>query len=68
MTKKRYRIQTTCPQCGCSGATALSEDEMQDRYGDVPNVEMSCHECMIQYHTPMEEACPEWDEECKLKS
>ena len=35
--------------------------------GDVPNVEVSCGECMLKYSTPMEEACPEWDKECKLQ-
>ena len=38
-----------------------------DRYGDVPNVEMECGECMLQYETAMEDACPEWDKECKMK-
>ena len=67
MAKNRYHIKTACPQCGCSGAVALSPEEMKERYGDVPNVEMECGECMLQYATPMEEACPEWDTECKLK-
>lgn len=67
MTKKRYQIKTACPQCGCSFATNLSAEELKQRYADVPNVQMECGECMLQYTTPMEDACPEWDTECKLK-
>ncbi len=66
MTKKRYKIETACPQCGCSLATILSAEEIKKRYGDAPNVEMECHECVSKYTTPMEDACPEWDKECKL--
>lgn len=66
MTKKRYQIKTACPQCGCSFATHLSAEELKERYGDVPNVEIECGECMQHYTTPMEKACPEWDKECKL--
>lgn len=68
MTKERYKIETACPQCGCSLATILSAEEIKERYGDVRNVEMECHECMLKYATPMEEACPEWDKECKLQA
>ncbi len=64
---KRYTIQTACPQCGCSGATALSEEEMKARYGDVPNVEMECSECMAHYEAQMKDVCPEWDAECRMK-
>ncbi len=67
MTKKKYKIETSCPQCGCSFASVLSAEEIKERYGDVPNVEMECGECVTKYSTPMEEACPEWDKECKLK-
>ena len=67
MTKKRYKIETACPQCGCSLATILSAEEIKKRYGDAPNVEMECHECVSKYTTPMEDACPEWDKECKLR-
>lgn len=67
MSKKRYQVQTTCPQCGCSAVSHLSEEEIKERFGDVPNVEMECGECTLKYSTPMEEACPEWDQECKLK-
>ncbi len=66
MAKKRYKIETSCPQCGCSAVTHLSADEIRERYGDVPNIEMECHECMLKYETPMENACAEWDKECKM--
>lgn len=64
---KRYEIKTACPQCGCSFATNLSPEELRSRYGSVANVEMECGECMEHYTTPMEEACPEWDKDCKLQ-
>jgi hypothetical protein len=67
MTNKRYQVKTACPQCGCSFATHLTAEELKERYGDVPNIEMECGECMLKYATPMEKACPEWDQECKLK-
>jgi hypothetical protein len=68
MAEKRYRIKTACPQCGCSFATHLTAEELKERYGDVPNIEMECGECMLKYNAPMAEACPEWDQECKLKA
>ena len=67
MPKERYKINTTCPQCGCSAVSHLSKEEIRERYGDVPNVEMECGECMLQYSTEMEKACPEWDQECKME-
>lgn len=68
MTKQdRYKVQTTCPQCGCSAVTHLSHEEMMERFGDVPNIEMECTECMKKYTAEMKDACPEWDEECKMK-
>jgi hypothetical protein len=67
MTKKRYQVKTACPQCGCSFATHLTAEELKERYGNVPNIEMECGECMLKYEIPMEKACPEWDAECKLK-
>ena len=66
MSKKRYTIETSCPQCGCSAVSNLSHDEIKKKYGDVPNVEMECNECMAKYTDNMAKACPEWDEECKL--
>lgn len=65
---KSYRIQTSCPQCGCSAVSHLSHEEMLTKYGDVPNIELECGECMRKYEAKMEDACPEWDKECKLKS
>ena len=67
MSEKRYKIETSCPQCGCSAVTHLSSEEIKERYGDVENVNMDCQKCMLKYSTPMEKACPEWDKECKLK-
>ena len=66
MTKKNYQIKTSCPQCGCSAVSHLSAEELKERFGDVPNVELECSECMMKYTTPMAEACPEWADECKL--
>lgn len=65
--KDRYTIKTACPQCGCSAVSHLSKEEIKERYKDVANVEMTCGECMVQFETPMEEACPEWDKECRMK-
>lgn len=66
MSQKRYQIKTSCPQCGCSAVSHLSSDEIKARYGEVPNVDMECSQCMLQYQTPMKEACPEWDKECTI--
>ena len=65
--RERYHIKSTCPQCGCSYAQVLSPEEIKEKYGDMPNVELECGECMMKFEEPMEEACPEWDAECKLK-
>ena len=67
MTSKHFQIKTACPQCGCSAVSHLSDEEIKERYKDVPNVEMECSECMLKYATPLKEACPEWDKECQLK-
>ena len=67
MSKRHYMIKTSCPQCGCSAVSHLSREEMMERYGDVPNIELECSECMQKYSAEMETACPEWDKECKLK-
>jgi hypothetical protein len=66
MSKKRYEIKSSCPQCGCSAVSHLSHEEMMEKYGNVPNIEMECGECMSKYSAKMEAACPEWDKECKL--
>ncbi|TWI75585.1 hypothetical protein LZ24_00632 [Desulfobotulus alkaliphilus] len=69
MTEKenrRYKVKMACPQCGCSNLTTLSREEIQQRFGDLPNVELDCHECMIKYETARADACPEWDAECLM--
>ena len=53
--KKRYRIKTSCPQCGCSGLSHLSAEEIKKKYGDVPNIELECHECTIAMDLEIEE-------------
>ncbi|HCY85683.1 MAG TPA: hypothetical protein DHV36_11160 [Desulfobacteraceae bacterium] len=55
MADKKYRIKTSCPQCGCTGAAAMSEKELKERYGDVPNIELECHECMMVMEAEVEE-------------
>ena len=67
MAKKRFTINSACPQCGCSGAQVLSEEEMKERYGHVANFDLECGECMLKYTEEMENACPEWDQECKMQ-
>ncbi len=67
MEKKRYTIKSSCPQCGCTDLTVLSPEEIKKKYGDSPNIDMECSECVLKYSTDMEKACPEWDKECKMK-
>ena len=67
MAGKTYRIQTACPQCGCSAVSHLTAGEIKERFGDVPNVDMECGECLLKYQTSMESACPEWDRECQAR-
>ena len=67
MASKKYRIQSSCPQCGCSGVTTLSEEEMKKRYGDLENLELECSECMLKYEAARKTVCPEWDKECQLQ-
>lgn len=64
---KKYRFENSCPQCGCSAVSHLSEEEIKEKFGDVANVTLECGECMAKYEKKMEDACPEWDAECKLK-
>jgi len=66
--KKRYKIKSACPQCGCSYLTTLSAEEIKAKYPDVENVDLDCGECMLQFETKMADACPEWDDECKLNT
>jgi hypothetical protein len=67
MAKKRYQMKAACPQCGCTDTTTLTAEELKERYGDVPNIELECSACLLKYHTEMKSACPEWDEACRLK-
>ena len=52
--KSKYRIKTSCPQCGCSGVTNLPPEERLERYGDLPNVELECSECLEKYEATVE--------------
>ena len=65
--KKRYKMKIACPQCGCTQTSVMTPEEMQERYGDVPNIDMECGECMLKYTQEMKDACPEWDKDCKLQ-
>ena len=67
MAKKRYTIKTACPQCGCSRAQVMTEEEIKEKYGNLPNFDMECGECMLKYTAEMKTACPEWDKECKIQ-
>ena len=67
MPGKKYRIQTACPQCGCSAVSHLTAEEIKEKYGDVPNVEIECRECLLKYQTRMKSACPEWDAACRAR-
>ncbi|MFP4159447.1 MAG: hypothetical protein ACLFQ9_06835 [Desulfobacterales bacterium] len=62
---RSYRLKAKCPQCGCSAVMHLSHEEIQERFGDVPNAELECAQCMEKYEVAMKDACPEWDQECK---
>ena len=65
--KKRYTVKAGCPQCGCTQTTMMSEKELKERYGHVPNFDMECGECMSKFSKPAKEACPEWDKECQMR-
>jgi len=64
---RKYTMKMTCPQCGCTDLTVLTEEEIRAKYGDDPKFRMSCGECMVQYESPRADVCPDWDKECKLK-
>jgi hypothetical protein len=49
MARENYRIKTACPQCGCTELTVLSAREIKEKYGDLPNFDMECGECMEKY-------------------
>ncbi len=67
MASKRYQIKTACPQCGCAEVTVLSAQEMQEKYGDEPQITQDCSECLATYEAHMDTACPEWDQDCRLQ-
>ena len=63
---KKYELKANCPQCGCSAVSHLTKEEIEKRFGDVPNVELDCKECMDKFKADIKEACPEYAKECKL--
>ncbi len=65
--KREYRVKTGCPQCGCSNLTTMTEEEIRKKYPDLPNATMECGECVATFKVDFDEACPEWDDECKGK-
>ena len=65
--KKRYTIKAGCPQCGCTQTTVMTKEELQERYGHVPNFDLECGACMAKFSTPAKDACPEWDKECRMQ-
>jgi hypothetical protein len=52
---KKYRINSSCPRCGCTATAALSEEEIKERFGDVPNIELECHECLMKMESDVQE-------------
>lgn len=68
MAHKRFKMNTSCPQCGCSAVSHLTAEEIREKYGDVPNAEVECSECMKKFEVEMKTACPEWDKECRADS
>jgi len=36
MGKKKYRIKTSCPQCGCGGEAEMSEEELKKKIWRCP--------------------------------
>ncbi len=68
MSNKKYTIKSSCPQCGCTLLTVLTPEEMKAKYGDLPNMDLECHECMLKYSADVKTACPEWDQECKINA
>ncbi|MGM0418615.1 MAG: hypothetical protein ACQEQS_07830 [Thermodesulfobacteriota bacterium] len=56
--KKTHKIKTACPQCGCSNTAHISEEELKKKYGDVPNIELECHECLTKFAAEKEKNEP----------
>jgi hypothetical protein len=65
--KKRYTVTSGCPQCGCTRTTVMTPEEMKARYGDVPNIDLECSQCLAKFSTPAKDACPEWDADCRMQ-
>lgn len=67
MSSKRYEVKSSCPQCGCSYLTVLSDEEIRAKYGDDERFQLECGECLASFEKERSEACPEWDKDCRLK-
>jgi hypothetical protein len=67
MSQKKYEIKSSCPKCGDTILAVLTPEEIKQRFGNVSNIELECHECMLKYKTEMKTACPEWDKDCKIE-
>ena len=52
---KKYRITTSCPRCECTATAAMTEEEIKEKYGDIPNIELECHECMAKLEADVQE-------------
>lgn len=35
MAKKRYRLKTECPECGCGLICNMTPDQFREKYGDI---------------------------------
>ena len=65
MTKKRYTVQTACPQCGCSSVAHLSEEEVREKFGDVPNVDMACQVLSLNFADPISLKLTDKEKRCQ---
>jgi antirestriction protein len=45
----------------------MTEEEIRERYGDAPNIHVTCEKCRAEFEARMADACPEWDETCKME-
>jgi len=52
---KKHRIKGTCPQCGCSHLSTMTEEEIKEKYPDVENATMECSECLATMELDFEE-------------
>lgn len=60
--QKKYRVTKSCPQCGCFHLTPLTEEQLKEKYKDVPNVELECHECLMKFEADVEKDLEPEDE------